>query len=416
MNFDQAQALLFNAPYGHQKGHAGMMMLLEFLGHPEEDLRFIHIAGTNGKGSTGTFIRALLNQAGFRVGHFMSPHLSDYRERMTIDGKIMSEDQLIESVQEMKVALDVMRDHHGLEPTYFELSLVLALLHFSNEAVDFVILEAGLGGSTDATNYMSKVILSVITPITFDHTHELGTQIDDIARHKAGIIKPSTPCVSAPQDYKVKLILMETAEKRRTHLQFLEDIDLHDIIVEAGGTRFCLWDEPYFIRMVGKHQAQNAALAIKAVQVLDLALTPDEIRAGLAKANLAGRFQYISHRPDIVVDGAHNAQGMEALFDTLVRVNGHEPIVLVLGAMRDKDLGDKFFHLLNLAQIVYLTQPESGKVRHFTEWTFNHPNVQALPMREAFEAAKASAQGRLILVTGSLYLVGSAIDYYGLEA
>lgn len=415
MNFEQAQAILFNAPYGHQKGRAGMMMLLDFLGHPEEDLRFIHIAGTNGKGSTGSFMRALLNQAGLKVGHFMSPHLFDYRERMTIDGRIMSEDQLIECVQEMKIALDVMRDQHALEPTYFELSLVLALLHFSNEAVDFVILEAGLGGTHDATNFMPNVHLSVITPIAFDHIHELGTEIDEIARHKAGIIKAGVPCISAPQDYKVKLILMETAEKHGSHLQFLEDIDLHDLVVDGKGTRFKLWDEPYFIRLTGKHQAENAALAIRALEILEILLSPDDIRTALAQAKLGGRFQFLSHKPDIVVDGAHNAQGMEALFDTLIRVNGHEPIVLVLGAMRDKDLGDKFFHILNLAQVVYLTEPESGKARHATEWTFNHPNVQSLPMKAAFEAAKANAQGRLVLITGSLYLVGSAIEHYGLD-
>ena len=315
-----------------------MEALLKELGHPEKDLRAIHIAGTNGKGSTAVMIASVLEEAGYTVGLYTSPHLEDECERVQIwDGTHRMIDQAeFDALKDRARAAgeNVKKTLHLGDPTVFEVYTAAAYLWFAEQEPDYVILETGLGGTLDSTNTIEKPLVTVITQVGMDHTAQLGNTIFKIAREKAGIIKPGVPVVSQTGDTMVKNVLRKAAAEKGA-----EFIDVSEIYGE-GGSAFAIPE----LSMMGAHQMRNAATAIEAIKASGIEVSGEAIEIGLANAVLPGRFELIGGdeegEPVFIIDGAHNPDAIEALTKTytdFARANKIKRTLVIFGCMKDKN-------------------------------------------------------------------------------
>lgn len=336
--------------------------LLERLGNPQKGQRFIHVAGTNGKGSVCAFLDSALREAGLRVGRYISPTLYDYRERIQIDGQYISKQAVASLLTTIQQAC-VQMERQGLEPpTVFEVETALAFLYFAEQHCDYVLLEVGMGGRLDSTNVISQPVLSVITPISLDHTRMLGDHLAAIAAEKGGIVKPHCPAVLGPQQPEAQAVL--TARCQQCGITPLQ-VDVNQIQKQQWswqGQRFSYgrWSQ-LTIGLSGDYQRVNGAIAIEALQLLqkeEPALTDEAIQAGLAKARWPGRFEIIGQAPLFVVDGAHNPAGAQALAQTLQEHFSGKRIWLLLGVFRDKDYQQIGAILSGCSQTVFCFQPQ----------------------------------------------------------
>jgi dihydrofolate synthase / folylpolyglutamate synthase len=388
------------AKYGLER----ITKLLDALGNPHRDCRFVHVAGTNGKGSTSAMIEAGLRAAGFRTGLYTSPHLSEPAERIRINGEPLFHghfaavfDKVHETAMRMLAsgALD-------LHPTYFETVTAMAFLAFSDAALDKVVLETGMGGRLDATNVVQPE-LCVITPIDLDHQQFLGDTIEQIATEKAGILKPGVPAVFACQRPEAAAVLRAHAQGPCT---FAQDWPISDLEVDARGSRFRLGDSIIVCPLAGEHQVENARTAALALR--ELGVPPD----GIADTQWPGRLELVSTHPKIILDGAHNIAGVGALIRYIQRFYAARKIWLVYGVMRDKAVAEMAAMLFPLAHRVILTAPANSRAMP----PENIPAPGVAPgatithtVREALAMARSQAgQDDLILITGSLFVVGEA--------
>ncbi len=303
--------------FGIKLGLENTRRLLDAVGNPETRLEFLHVAGTNGKGSVCAMMDAVLRRSGRRVGLFTSPHLVDFRERIRVDGEWIGEADVTAGLTRLREAAAEW-DH---APTYFELVTVLGLMHFAESAVDVVVLETGMGGRLDATNVVVPRV-SVITPIAMDHAEWLGADLAAIAGEKAGIIKPGVPVVSAEQVAEAGTVIRRRAEELGATVEFVE--------VEVPND----WE----VGLVGRHQRRNAAVAVAALRVAGFRLEEAVVRVGVAEVRWAGRFERVG---DVVLDGAHNVQGAAQLVRTWREEFGdNSRVPVIFGALRDKDYGE----------------------------------------------------------------------------
>lgn len=336
--------------------------LLDRLGNPQKGQRFVHVAGTNGKGSVCAFLDSALREAGLRVGRYISPTLYDYRERIQINGQYISKQAVASLLTTIQQACAQM-ERQGLEPpTVFEVETALAFLYFAEQHCDYVLLEVGMGGRLDSTNVITQPVLSVITPISLDHTRMLGDHLAAIAAEKGGIVKPHCPAVLGPQQPEAQAVL--TARCQQCGITPLQ-VDVNQIQKQQWswqGQRFSYgrWSQ-LTIGLSGDYQRVNGAIAIEALQLLqkeEPALTDEAIRAGLAKARWPGRFEIIGQAPLFVVDGAHNPAGAQALAQTLQEHFAGKRIWLLLGVFRDKDYQQIGAILSGCSQTVFCFQPQ----------------------------------------------------------
>ena len=336
--------------------------LLDRLGNPQKGQRFVHVAGTNGKGSVCAFLDSALREAGLRVGRYISPTLYDYRERIQINGQYISKQAVASLLTTIQQAC-VQMERQGLEPpTVFEVETALAFLYFAEQHCDYVLLEVGMGGRLDSTNVITQPVLSVITPISLDHTRMLGDHLAAIAAEKGGIVKPHCPAVLGPQQPEAQAVL--TARCQQCGITPLQ-VDVNQIQKQQWswqGQRFSYgrWSQ-LTIGLSGDYQRVNGAIAIEALQLLqkeEPALTDEAIRAGLAKARWPGRFEIIGQAPLFVVDGAHNPAGAQALAQTLQEHFAGKRIWLLLGVFRDKDYQQIGAILSGCSQTVFCFQPQ----------------------------------------------------------
>jgi dihydrofolate synthase/folylpolyglutamate synthase len=371
--------------------------VLEALGNPERAYRVVHVAGTNGKGSTCAMIEAGLRSAGVRTGLFTSPHLIEPTERIQIDGIPVSPadfERAFNIVHETAEKLDL--DCH---PTYFETVTAMAFWLFREKHVQTAVIEVGLGGRLDSTNVVQP-ILTVITPIDFDHEAYLGHTIEAIASEKAGILKPGVPAVFARQRPEALAVLKARAEQLQAPVSRAESFEIRDLHVDARGSRFSGLVCP----LAGEHQVDNAVTA--ALVLRALGVSPD----GIKDARWPGRIEHVSPNPDILLDGAHNPAGARALARYLERFYGSRRIWLVYGAMRDKAIEEVAGILFPIATELVLTAPDTSRalrpeaLAEFAGRGHIEPNVEA-----AIDYARKHASDEdVIVITGSLFLVGEA--------
>jgi dihydrofolate synthase/folylpolyglutamate synthase len=391
--------------------------VLAALGDPQSRSRFIHVAGTNGKGSTCALMESSLRASGVRTGLYTSPHLVNPRERIQIDGRWISEQVWIDAFERVHRASEALlaRDRIDAHPSFFETLTAMAFVAFAEEPLDVVVLETGLGGRLDATNVVAPE-LCVITPIDFDHEALLGSSIESIAAEKAGILKPGCPAVFAEQRPEAFGILESRALELDCPVTLSSAWRVTDLALEKFGSRFLLSgaeEIPIDCPLAGAHQVENVRTAVAA---LDCAgLTPPPIRAGIASARWPGRLERVAASPDVILDGAHNPAGARALAAYIRQFFPREPVRLIFGAMRDKAMDEVIGTLFPLAQEVIATapdQPRSLSPESIRE-SADHPNLRTAPqLKDALKMAEAKPMTTFI--TGSLYLVGEALAAFSI--
>lgn len=428
-----------------------MRELLEALGRPQDSLRFVHVAGTNGKGSTCAYLASVLQAAGFRTGLFTSPFIETFEERIRVDGRTISLDDLTRVTLEVRAAAEAMPDH----PTEFELMCAVALLHFARSKCQVVVLEVGLGGRFDATNVIGAPEVCVVARIGLDHTAVLGTTLSAVAGEKAGIIKAGAAVVSWPQEPEAMEVVQRAAAAQGCEVMVpdfeglaVEPFRLavgersgameatgSDAAGEAGATAAGKMDAPAALRvftygryarlctkLLAAYQPYNAVLAIEAVEALRARgwSIPDEaLRDGIAAAEWPGRFEVAAARPLTIVDGGHNPQGAAALADTLREVLPGERPWFVVGVLADKDYADMLAEVVPLAAGFAVYAPDNPRALPAEELAVairqaarragrQGAPVKALPSPgEALAFARGQVgEGGVVVAFGTLYAVG----------
>lgn len=420
MDYQQALGYIGGvASLGMKPGLGRIEELLARLGHPERALRFVHVAGTNGKGSTSVMIAAALSAAGYRTGLYTSPHLLRMNERMRLDGVEITDAELAGVVTSLAAAAEGMA-----EPcTEFELLTAAALLWFARRGADIAVLEVGLGGRLDATNAIPRPDCAVIANIGLDHTDILGDSVEAIAAEKAGIFKGGR-AVSYEQPESVAAVLRSAAAKTGTELTFADFSKIEPLADSIEGQRFRFEGEEYSIRLLGAHQLKNAAVALTALDTLRRSgwdLPAEGVRKGLAAAVWPARFELVERAPLFVADGGHNPQCVAATAEAIRRYMPGGRCVILMGVLADKDWSAMIDILADVAEGFVCAAPDSPRALPAADLGAEllrrglHAEVcSSVP--EAVEAAKALAgeQGAACSV-GSLYMSGAVRACFGLR-
>ncbi|MFA9477266.1 folylpolyglutamate synthase/dihydrofolate synthase family protein [Phycisphaerales bacterium AB-hyl4] len=405
-----------------------MRKLLELIGNPHEQLRCVQVAGTKGKGSTCSMLARMLQEAGYGVGLYTSPHLVDLRERITVNGQMIAYNDAAEAFK----LIASVEDKFGEEPpTFFEIMTAAALKHFADQAVDVAVLETGLGGRLDCTTVVDPLVTG-ITRISLDHTNILGNKLEEIAREKAGIFKKDVPAVSVEQTPEVEAVLREVAEEVGTTVEFTgNEIDFSyrfEANRELGPhTRVCVTTstskfEHLPVPLRGEHQAHNCGLALAMLDKLkghEFSLPEEKIIVGLASTELHGRMEQVWTEPRIIIDGAHNAASITALIRALGAHISYDSLVMIFGCGQDKDVEGMLQQIALGADKVIFTRAKSNPravepgelMTKFNE--VSGKMAQTAPnLPDAIRlAARAVSREDLIVICGSFYIAGEARKY-----
>jgi dihydrofolate synthase/folylpolyglutamate synthase len=415
--YEEALSRLYRLQkYGIKFGLSKTSNLLKAFGDPHRGQKYIHIAGTNGKGSVGAMLESILIKSGLKVGFFTSPHLVSFTERFRINQVSIDKEQAAVLINEVYEAMDKREP-----PTFFEITTAIALIYFARTKVDIGIMEVGMGGRLDATNVITPLV-SVITNIGLDHNQYLGATIMDIAREKAGIIKPGVDVVTGVRQGPVKRLLQSLCKEKGSPLWILG----HDARYRrlASGL-FCYYGarEHYAdltLGLKGRFQYRNAALCLLVLETLEdkgISVSEKEVRLGLADPFWPGRLEVISWRPTIILDGAHNTAAMRSLADSIKRDFHFRDLVLVVGIMADKDILRILREIVPLATRIIFTRPayyRAAEPQRLLKVAEGHgwSGEVRTPLSAAIDAARNMADERdLILITGSLFTVGEAKSY-----
>jgi len=395
--------------------------LLETVGSPERAFRIVHVAGTNGKGSTSSMIARVLSEHGLAVGLYTSPHVVDFTERITLGGVPVSPERVTQLVERLKPGAD------EIEATFFEIATAAAALYFAEERADVVVAEVGLGGRLDATNALDSM-LSVITGIALDHTEVLGPDLASIAGEKAGIVRDGGTVVCGAEGVALEVIRGVAAARGARFVATLEESVVGNVRVGATGSSFDFEyagarHDALAISMLGRHQVANARNALVALHELDrlgvLRLSEDALRRALLEANVRGRLQVIRRRPTVVADVAHNPDGARALAAALAEVFTYDRLIVVLGVMADKDEGGILSALAGAADLLVLMRPDTPRAADPVQLAaaadeLGIPNRVVPEAGAAFRSALSEAgEADLVLVTGSHYTVGDVMVSLG---
>ncbi len=391
-----------------------MWRVLAALDHPERACRFVHVAGTNGKGSTCAMIESALRAKGRTTGLYTSPHFVDPTERIQVNGKAITEAQFSDVFEEMHHVAEALlkRGELDMHPTYFESLTLMAFLVFRQARVHTVVLETGLGGRLDATNVVTP-ILSVITAIDYDHMQWLGDTIELIAGEKAGIIKPGVPVVVAHQRPEAIIPIERKALETQSLLHEVDQWEMHVDTLDAYGGTYSLSQGVTVLEvhcpLPGEHQLHNSATA--ALALYHLGLTPQEIFDGIAQAQWPGRLERIHQQPDILLDGAHNVAGATALAAYIRHFHQGRKVWMIFGVMADKQVDEIAEILFPLATHLILTAPNQARALPPDEIAKlpAAQHAQVVPqLADALAMIRQAAPADIVFLTGSLYLVGEA--------
>lgn len=424
MNMTYEEAMKYITSVGRFGSNYGLertFRLLELLGNPHEKTKFIHIAGTNGKGSTTAMVTKILRGLGYKVGMYTSPYLEEFEERIQINGKNINKDSLVNLLEEVKIAIDKVIEEGYEHPTEFEIITALMFLHFYNEKVDYGVVEVGLGGRLDSTNVLTPEV-SVITSVSLDHINILGDNLKDIAKEKAGIIKDGVPVILYPQEKEVEEVILKTAKEKNSKVYLIKkesgkliNINYEDLYqnVEIKSN-----SNTYTIKLplLGKHQILNLSVALNTIEALceeeNIKLNKDLVEKSLEDVKWIGRLEVLSKKPTIVIDGAHNIDGIKALRKNINEYFKFNKIYLLLGILADKQVEEMVKEITPIAEKVYALTPHSERAE-LSEDLKNeilkyNSNTRALESyEEAFlSASKEAKEEDLILISGSLYMIG----------
>lgn len=396
---------MYNAEWvmGRKNRYHGLLPLQEACrqtGFPQSGLKIIHVAGTNGKGSTVNFLKDILVSQGFRVGTFTSPHLTDHRDRLRINGEWIPEDLFLKYLNDN---IDLILEY---DLGMFEIDLLISLLWFRDEKPDYVIMEAGLGGRLDNTNIFLKKELEIITTISYDHTNVLGERIQQIAFEKAGIITPYSRCIGGYLDpHSEKVIRLQACRRHASYMPLPSYRSTGRNTFVFLGNEYCMQGAQY--------QKANACMALYAAKILGIDISSGEVKEAVSESMWAGRFETVSHQPDIILDGAHNEEGIRSLIRSFSGLP--KPLVVVFSALKDKP-GRKMAELLNEnCDQLYMTRFDNPRMDK------NDPEIPAgssfiRDWKEAVRTAEETAgKDGTVVIAGSLYLISLVRAYLNEE-
>jgi dihydrofolate synthase/folylpolyglutamate synthase len=417
MDETEAMALLdARARFGQRMGLDTMRGMLAILGDFHAQLKVVHVGGTNGKGSVCAMVASVLTATGKKTGLYTSPHLVRFSERIQVDGREITGEALARAMERVKPALDKYP-----EATYFEVATLVALRHFVDEGVEIAVLEVGLGGRLDATNVFERPLVTVVTNVSLEHTEVLGDSLETIAREKAGILRKDVPLVTGATGVALATMRIAAAEvDAPLHVLGEDIVPMPDAQDDAGQTLDLVGIREHAdlrIPLVGAHQTENAALAITVLDLLDASWTKIAeipLRRGLLAAHWPGRLQRIEGAPVILLDGAHNPAGAQALAEHL-KARGVRP-VLVFGALADKDWTSMVHALAPHARDAIVTRVPSPRAADPQEVAraFSMAGIFGMVVEEPGHALRTAAgiagPDGVVVVTGSLYLVGDILS------
>lgn len=431
MNYEEAREYLDQVSKGGSVlGLDNMRELLKRLENPQDSLKFVHISGTNGKGSVLAYVSTVFKEAGYRTGRYISPTLFSYREKIQVNESFIGREDLARLTEEVKKAAEEMQNSGKGFPTIFEIETALAFLYFAEQKCDIVILETGLGGALDATNVITTSVMEVITSISMDHMEFLGDTLGKIALQKAGIIKPHTSVVSAVQDMEAMEVIRDVCRKKECVFDTVDQEQIKDISYGYEGQSFSYKDwKNIKISLMGSYQIKNAALALEAIEALrklGYELNDKAVYQGMKTAVWKGRFTVISKEPFIIMDGAHNQAAAEELVRSLKLYYPGKKFYYIFGMFRDKDYHQVIRLTAPLAEhIVTVETPENPRALPAEELKKAvaevNPSVEAagslrMAVNQVMEQIDKDA---VIVIFGSLSFLGEAemaVNRYKMEA
>ena len=423
VNYEQIPGISYAQP-GYSLRH--VEELLNRMGDPQLAARTIHIAGTKGKGSVAAMIAQVLSDSGYKTGLYTSPHLHTLRERISLDGSLISEADFAAAMAEVKPFIESMKqDTSFRQLTYFEALTALVFAYFKKKRLDFQVLEVGLGGRLDATN-VARPVICIITPISLDHTQILGNSLEEIAREKAGIIKSGCWVVLSPQPEEAASVITDICrEKEAKVVQVGKEItwymiggDLHhqSLVIEGRTGKYQV-----SIPLLGDFQLENAAAAVAALEILasaGFAIPAADIARGLARVKWPGRFQILQQNPMVLVDGAHNVASMRRLVSNIKSYFSYKRIFLVFGTSCDKDIPGIINELVALSPQVIVTQTPHSRAAPLSTLAAEfgkrdiEPEIRETVAEAISRALYLADKTDIICVTGSLFVAGEALDYF----
>ena len=418
MNLDEALNYIHGVSWlGTIPGLERELELLNRIGNPHRGMKYIHVAGTNGKGSTAAMLQNILTHAGYRTGLYTSPYIMRFNERIQIDGEQISDEDVCALTDYIRPHAEAMADH----PSEFEIVTAIGFEYFRRKRCDIVVLEVGMGGEWDATNVIEDNEAAVIVNIGLDHTEVLGDTIEKIAKTKSGVVKRGCPCVMYRQEPSVEQVFAEVCRDMDAPF-ILADFDtLRPLCSGLDGQRFD-WEDlrDLHLPLLGAHQLNNACNVLSAVKVLQSrgwSIPESAIREGLATVSWPGRFQLMAKKPLFIIDGGHNPQCLEALDAAIRAYLPGQKLVFLNGCMADKDYGDMFNRLKPFArEFVTVTpaNPRALSAEALSDYILQNLNAEATPCATVAGGvqtaiAKAGPEG-VVCACGSLYMLGEIVD------
>lgn len=424
MNYEEALSYIHKTnKFGSVLGLDNIKILLELLGNPQQNLKVIHIAGTNGKGSISTMLSAVLTAGGYKTGLYTSPFLEKFNERIKINGKDISDEDIATYISKVKQKVDCMTNKGFTHPTEFEIITAMAFLYFKDMNVDFLILEVGLGGRLDATNVINSPVMSIISSISFDHTEYLGNTLKEIAYEKGGIIKKNSNVILYPSDKEAINELIRIAKEKNSKYYIADEKNIEIIKTEIDGSDLFYNKENnlnlsnFHLGLLGKHQIYNTLTVIKALEVLkDMNYNIDNkiISKTLKNIKFPGRFELLNKNPYIILDGGHNKEGIENFVNNIKLYFEDKKITLFFGMLADKDIDNSLKKLLTITKKIYTLTPNNNraytnidmcnKIKQLNSDVY----VKSLKnIDEALEIIKNNKE-EIYGFVGSLYLIGEA--------
>lgn len=425
MNYDETISWLYSFDkFGIKLGLDRVKFLCDKLGNPQNSYKIIHVGGTNGKGSVCRFLQSILTTSGYKTGVYTSPHIQRFSERFIIDYKEISDSEVVLLVKKIKPIVDKMNEN-GDTPTFFEIATAMAFLYFKEKNVDFAVVEVGLGGRFDATNII-KPVISIITNVSLDHQDILGYKIEEIAFEKAGIIKNKIPIITAVKNSALEMI-KKVANEKNAPITIIDNNSWKKTKSEVDWQEFLINGslKEYNVKttLLGVYQGENIALSIAAIEKLQMSgvyITDDAITEGIEKTVNPGRMEVLGFKPLIILDGAHNIAGISSLKNTLKNDFVFEKLILVIGILSDKNIKEMLEIITPFTDVIITTKSqnkraaEPNKLKDILEKiNFKKQIIVKEKVHDAVKHALSIAKkDDLVCVTGSLFTVGEARDYF----